>query len=513
MNSILFFVLAALPLLAFGAAPTATKSQVLGCNVLKYSQIYYSIDADNLLPGRAYPASSFEDCIQRCLSTPQCKAVNFIDGKQCVPYRNGLSNANTAASSSYMSYPTSVHGYIDVDSCPKPKATTTKYLGCDILKYFQTTYKTEADNLSGPDSYYTIPTIEKCLDECFRREGCKAVNFDNTKCFLYRNGLADPNTLNRDSYALSQTTTHAYIKCPDLTATGPVGCGVQGDNYKPTLGKVTRIIGGTIAKPHSWPWQVKLVTDTLDGYVSGCGSSLVRVNPNKEESDILITAAHCVTWKKSQDTDNPKQYDPSQMTAKAGTHDLEAPFELGRQVRKAAQILKHPNYRRVSENDIAIIKLETPIKFSDTIRPICLADATEDIPTGKYCAVSGWGRNDSSNVKASSTLLKQLAVPVQTAQFCKTAWGNNPKYQTPNYVEDQMICAGDTQGKESTCQGDSGGMLACQRDDGGWTLYGATSFGTDDDSCLKKGLPAVFARVSKYRKWIDDNIKTMTSVK
>lgn len=87
----------------------------------------------------------------------------------------------------------------------------------------------------------------------------------------------------------------------DLTATGPVGCGKQADAYKPTISKIARIIGGTEAKPHSWPWQVHLfaVIETFpNGSAKGsvCGSSLVRVNPNIEESDILITAAHCITF-------------------------------------------------------------------------------------------------------------------------------------------------------------------------------------------------------------------------
>lgn len=90
----------------------------------------------------------------------------------------------------------------------------------------------------------------------------------------------------------------------------PVGCGIQAPGYDPTLKfnkKLTRIIGGDYAKPHSWPWQTFLLSEDrineTHAYTSQCGSSLVRVTDDVEASDILVTAAHCVT------SDDPDGYE------------------------------------------------------------------------------------------------------------------------------------------------------------------------------------------------------------
>lgn len=51
-----------------------------------------------------------------------------------------------------------------------------------------------------------------------------------------------------------------------------------------------RIVGGVEAKQHSLPFLVSLRTYTGFHF---CGGSLIRVG-NKDESDIVVTAAHCV---------------------------------------------------------------------------------------------------------------------------------------------------------------------------------------------------------------------------
>lgn len=43
-------------------------------------------------------------------------------------------------------------------------------------------------------------------------------------------------------------------------------------------------------------------------------------------------------------------------------------------------------------NDIAVVKLAQPIKFSQTIQPACLPAGRNDvIADGKYGLVAGWG--------------------------------------------------------------------------------------------------------------------------
>lgn len=53
-------------------------------------------------------------------------------------------------------------------------------------------------------------------------------------------------------------------------------------------------------------------------------------------------------------------------------------------------IIKHPNFNSSNyKNDIALFKLDTPVKFSFTVRPICLSnDFFADV--GKTAIVIGW---------------------------------------------------------------------------------------------------------------------------
>jgi len=45
-----------------------------------------------------------------------------------------------------------------------------------------------------------------------------------------------------------------------------------------------------------------------------------------------------------------------------------------------------------SSNDIALIKLESAVDFSDTIMPACLPAAGFILPHNESCFVTGWGR-------------------------------------------------------------------------------------------------------------------------
>lgn len=46
-------------------------------------------------------------------------------------------------------------------------------------------------------------------------------------------------------------------------------------------------------------------------------------------------------------------------------------------------------------HDIALIKLSSPVTFSDTIMPACLPDQDIILAHGAPCYVTGWGRLSS----------------------------------------------------------------------------------------------------------------------
>lgn len=57
----------------------------------------------------------------------------------------------------------------------------------------------------------------------------------------------------------------------------------------------------------------------------------------------------------------------------------------------------HPYYDPfVTDNDICLLKLSTPVTFTDFIRPISLASENSTFHTGTISWVSGWGNTQTA---------------------------------------------------------------------------------------------------------------------
>jgi transmembrane serine protease 3 len=252
-----------------------------------------------------------------------------------------------------------------------------------------------------------------------------------------------------------------------------------------------RIVGGTEARPGSHPWIV-----SMQQYGSHfCGGTLIRVSETKEMSDIVITAAHCV-------------YDgTSRLEIAAGAHDLDNPAS-GQQKSKVTGKLSvkyHPAYNPdTTMNDIAIIKLDTPINFTSTIQPACLPAVDETVADNTDAIVAGWGLTRENGADTSSVLL-QVGVPVINSRDCATMYRPN-RITIDQYA---MMCAGYKQGGKDACQGDSGGPFVVKKGDA-FTLQGVVSFGI---GCARPGFPGVFTRVSNYVSWINNYIRILSTVR
>lgn len=60
--------------------------------------------------------------------------------------------------------------------------------------------------------------------------------------------------------------------------------------------------------------------------------------------------------------------------------------------RSVAEIIKHPDYdSRTYNNDIALLRLSSPVKFTDYIRPVCLAATGSVFNSGTESWITGWG--------------------------------------------------------------------------------------------------------------------------
>lgn len=64
------------------------------------------------------------------------------------------------------------------------------------------------------------------------------------------------------------------------------------------------------------------------------------------------------------------------------------------QIRQIANIKIHQDYNTVSaDNDIALLRLKSPLDFNDYVQPICTSrnESEEAALNFSHCFISGWG--------------------------------------------------------------------------------------------------------------------------
>ena len=139
-----------------------------------------------------------------------------------------------------------------------------------------------------------------------------------------------------------------------------LACGIQAIKPDESL----RIVGGTVVIPNSWPWQVGL---KKGGFF--CGGSLIN-------NQWIVTAAHCET-------------SVTGLSIHLGDHNIDVD-NSGETRISAARWISHPQYNEDTiNNDIALIKLRTPVQFSDRIKPVCLPHGRQAI-VGTSGFTTGW---------------------------------------------------------------------------------------------------------------------------
>lgn len=82
---------------------------------------------------------------------------------------------------------------------------------------------------------------------------------------------------------------------------------------------------------------------------------------------------------------------PAGLTAYLGRHSQQEsnPNEVNRTL---AEVIIHPDYKgETNENDIALLKLSSPVTFTAYIAPVCLAASGSSFYSGVECWVTGWG--------------------------------------------------------------------------------------------------------------------------
>ncbi|KYO34482.1 transmembrane protease serine 9 isoform A [Alligator mississippiensis] len=233
-----------------------------------------------------------------------------------------------------------------------------------------------------------------------------------------------------------------------------------------------KIVGGSAAARGEWPWQVSL---WLRRKEHKCGAVLIA-------EKWLLSAAHCFDV----------YSDPKMWVAFLGTPFL---TDIDGRVEKIYRIYKHPFYNVYTlDYDVALLELTTPMKYTSTIKPICLPDNSHTFREGSRCFITGWGSTKEGGFMSKQ--LQKAAVNVIGDQACKKFY--------PIQISSRMVCAGFPQGAVDSCSGDAGGPLACKEPSGRWFLAGITSWGY---GCARPYFPGVYTKVTAVRGWIAQNLK------
>ena len=75
----------------------------------------------------------------------------------------------------------------------------------------------------------------------------------------------------------------------------------------------------------------------------------------------------------------------------SGGHDL-LKFEDSRTTHAVEQVILHEEFDlNTFDNDVALLKLTTPIAWSNYVSPVCLPPPMYELAPDTRCVITGWG--------------------------------------------------------------------------------------------------------------------------
>ncbi|KAL5273758.1 hypothetical protein ACFFRR_000481 [Megaselia abdita] len=244
----------------------------------------------------------------------------------------------------------------------------------------------------------------------------------------------------------------------------------------------SRIVGGSaVKKPVAY--QVSLqykrraffewTTLSFQNWDHFCGGSIIAEN-------FILTAAHCLAGFGD---------DFSKISVLAGTTKRSS----GGTRHYIDKTKSHEKFLNLVSNDIAVIKLKTPIRLDNKTRGAIEIEGDQDIDGEIPVILTGWGFSTPIRIGVLPQTLQVLNYTTISNQKCKEEGFN---------VSEREVCA--SKGfLKGACAGDSGGpLVTADRSQ----QIGVVSYGT---RLCAIGLPDAFTRVSKFVDWIKSAIASL----
>ncbi|XP_013830847.1 PREDICTED: plasma kallikrein isoform X2 [Capra hircus] len=484
-----------------GTLPRVSRTHAISGHSLKrcghqisacHRSIYKGIDMRGV-NFNVSKVKSAEECQERCTNNIHCQFFTYATKTFFnAEYRN-----TCLLKRSSQGTPSRIKVLTDVESGFSLKACGNSKIGCRV-DVFQHRAFSDVDvaRVIAPDVFVcrTICTHHpSCLFFTFYTNAWKTDSQRNV-CFLKTSQSGSPSSPTPQENAISgyslltcKQTLPGIEPChskiyPQVAFEGEElhATFVKGvDDCQETCTKMIRfcttkrgrIVGGTDASWGEWPWQVSLQVK-LRAQSHLCGGSIIG-------RQWVLTAAHCFDglllsniW---------RIYGGILNLSEITTETSFSPIK---------EIIVHPNYKTSEgSHDIALIKLEAPLNFTDLQKAICLPSKDDTKPVYTDCWITGWGFTEEKG-KIQNTLQK-ANIPLISNEECQKSYRD---YK----ITKQMICAGYKEGGKDACKGDSGGPLVCQHEET-WHLVGITSWG---EGCARREQPGVYTKVAEYVDWI-----------
>lgn len=219
-----------------------------------------------------------------------------------------------------------------------------------------------------------------------------------------------------------------------------------------------RIVNGMNASPNQFPHMVRLI---INGNII-CSASLI--------SDLwVLTAAHCISSIKSA-------------TAYMGSIYVDK-FPVQRAVVLAVWL---------TNRDIAVLKLQSPVPISASVKPIALPSGSQATATYTDTLLIASGFGGMSNGQLASTLqythLKGISV-----DECRKYYGNGMDFN-------HLCATGYPNPRQSICGGDSGGPIFTTGSNP--IVVGVSAIMLVGSEGCQSGYPQGFTRVGLFVDWI-----------
>ncbi|XP_071053417.1 prostatic glandular kallikrein-6-like [Onthophagus taurus] len=242
-------------------------------------------------------------------------------------------------------------------------------------------------------------------------------------------------------------------------------------SLKPSLGSNNtikpRIHNGFSVSPNGVPFQTLILSVNTRSDLIQCGGVIYGKRT-------VLSAAHCF-----------RNVSIDEISVFAGINNInEVKLINSFNVKK---IKIHPNYTKPGSysNDLAIVCLEKPLTFSDTVKSIGLVNK-EPVAESR-ASMYGWGKSKNKRGTLGIELL-QANVTLRSTEFCKRIYNMDPS----------EICTFDPIMKTNACKGDSGSPLVQNG-----KLIGIGSF-SNSQYCEGKSV-SFFINIIQFRDFIKNN--------